>query len=248
MIQLWEKQRRPPDRIFWGLGDPAYQPDVVALGKPHKVELAEATRDAERRLRGGARGAAFEPLPGSRDEIVRLGRLLGTGDDDVLLGPFATEAGVKAASRSGRLASYRYVHFACHGVLGLAEGTQPALVLSLTGDQKGEDGFLQLGEVTSLKLNADLVTLSACQTGQGKLYNAEGVAGLARAFLFAGARGVLCSLWRVSDSATSDLMFDFYAGLKSGKPANEALRESKVRMIEAGAPPLHWAPFILIGR
>ena len=76
------------------------------------------------------------------------------------------------------LARYRYVHFATHGILGLADGTPPSLVLALVGDQRGEDGFLRLDEVTELKLNADLVVLSACRTGQGKLYNAEGVSGL----------------------------------------------------------------------
>jgi CHAT domain-containing protein len=166
----------------------------------------------------------------------------------VLVGREATEGAVKAASESGHLARYRYVHFAAHGILGLADSIQPALVLSLAGDQQGEDGFLTLGEVTGLKLNADLVVLSACQTGQGEIRNAEGVSSLARAFLYAGSRGVACTLWRVADEATADLIVDVYAGLKEGRPAADALRDAQLKMIADGQAPLHWAPFILIGR
>jgi CHAT domain-containing protein len=166
----------------------------------------------------------------------------------VLIGREATEAAVKAASESGQLARYRYIHFATHGILGLTDATPPSLVLALAGEQRGEDGFLTLGEVTGLRLSADLVVLSACQTGRGKLYNAEGVSGLARAFLSAGSRGVLCSLWRVDDAATADLMANVYSGLKENKPAADALRAAQLRMIDDGQPPLYWAPFILIGQ
>src|SRR5262249_10714871 len=93
-------------------------------------------------------------------------------------------------------------HFASHGILGLEAGRQPSLVLSLVGnggqaDEGGtNDGYLQLDEVMRLRLNADLVVLSACETGRGRLYDGEGVRGLARAFLHAGSRGGVCSLWR----------------------------------------------------
>src|SRR5262249_56467940 len=93
-------------------------------------------------------------------------------------------------------------HFASHGILGLEAGRQPSLVLSLVGnggqaDEGGtNDGYLQLDEVMRLRLNADLVVLSACETGRGRLYDGEGGRGLARAFLHAGSRGVVCSLWR----------------------------------------------------
>src|SRR5205807_9574569 len=116
----------------------------------------------------------------------------------VLTGLQASEAAVKAASAKGALARARYIHFATHGILGLDAGRQPSLVLSLVGNVK-EDGFLQLDEVTTLKLNADLVVLSACRSYQGRLYNGEGVVGLGRAFLYAGSKGVLCSLWSVAD-------------------------------------------------
>jgi CHAT domain-containing protein/Tfp pilus assembly protein PilF len=245
-VRRWDDERPRPERTLRALGDPVYQPTDERLEA--RTELTEETRYAEAKYRGGVPGAAFERLPSTGEEVEQLRRLWDAPDEAILVGPAATEAAVKTASASGALLSYRYVHFATHGILGLADGTPPSLVLSLAGDQKEEDGFLTLGEVTGLRLNADLVVLSACQTGQGRLYNAEGVSGVARAFLYAGSRGVLCSLWRVDDEATAELMVDIYAGLKAQKPAADALREAQLRMIADGQPPLYWAPFILIGQ
>ncbi len=127
--------------------------------------------------------------------------------DDVLVGASASEHRLKAVfSSAGTLARYRFLHFASHGLLGLSEGCQPSLVLTQAGNLEAEDGFLRLDEVTGLHLNADLVVLSACRTGQGRSYNAEGVSGIARGFLFAGSRGVVCSLWRVPDQPTFEWM------------------------------------------
>jgi CHAT domain-containing protein len=172
----------------------------------------------------------------------------------VLTGVQATEAAVKAASDKGHLARARYVHFATHGILGLDTGQPPALLLSLVGndgqrDADGgvNDGLLRLDEVTRLKLNADLVVLSACETGKGRLHAGEGVTGLARAFLYAGSRGVVCSLWSVDDRETAAFMARLYGGLKDGQAAADALRAAKLAMIRAGKPPVYWAPFILIG-
>jgi CHAT domain-containing protein len=120
------------------------------------------------------------------------------------------------------------------------------LVLSLVGTGE-EDGFLDLDEVTHLKLNADLVVLSACRTRQGRLHNGEGVRGLARAFLYAGCRGVVCSLWAVADQETAQLMTTMYGHLQKGQPAADALRAAKLALIKEGKPPVYWAPFILIG-
>src|SRR5262249_1682226 len=141
----------------------------------------------------------------------------------------------------------RYVHFATHGILGLDTGKQPALVLSLldTGD---EDGFLELEEITALRLNADLVVLSACRTGRGRLHRGEGVTGLARAFLYAGRRGVACTVGAVAGRPTAERMGDVYG--RRGQPgvaAAEALRQAQLGRLRAGQPPLYWAPFILIG-
>jgi CHAT domain-containing protein len=228
------------------LGDPVYRGDDPRLptARPGPAGGAPVRPVGPR---GDVPSGSFDRLPATGDEVGRLGALMGTDPAEVLVGPAATEGAVKRLSRDGALARFRYLHFACHGVLGRAGGTPPALVLTLAGDPGGEDGALTTEEVTGLALNADLVTLSACQTGQGRESRAEGVSGLARAFLFAGARAVICSLWRVDDAATADLMADLYAGLKGGRPAADALREARLRRIAAGEPPLHWAPFVLIG-
>jgi CHAT domain-containing protein/tetratricopeptide (TPR) repeat protein len=246
VVRQWDQTRSRPGRSLWAMGDPVYQPSDPRAAA--RAAPAEETRHSLTMYRGAVPGESFERLPSSGVEVERLGRFWGATPEEVLIGPAATEAAVKRASAAGTLAKHRYVHFATHGILGLAEATQPALVLSLTGDQQGEDGFLRLDEVTHLRLNADLVVLSACQTGQGRLRNGEGVSGLARAFLYAGSRGVLCSLWQVADRETSELMVDFYAGLKAGKPATDALRDAQLRMIAAGEPPRFWAPFVLIGQ
>jgi tetratricopeptide (TPR) repeat protein/CHAT domain-containing protein len=258
LVRLWEKTRAKPERPLWAMADPVYdKKDERAQGKP---DLAQATQDAlteylSRTNRGPS--ASAKPYPRLRftsQEAEAIRARLGTADKDVLTGLQATEAVVKAASAKGLLARARYVHFATHGILGLDTGQQPALVLSLVGndgqrDAEGgtNDGFLRLDEITRLQLNADLVVLSACETGKGRLYAGEGVTGLARAFLYAGSRGVVCSLWSVDDEQTAALMINLYSGLKDGQPAADALRAAKLAMIRAHKPPVFWAPFILIG-
>ncbi len=244
MIGRWELERPATERTLWTLGDPVYSSTDERLAA--KVEPSAGSVQLAARLRGGERGTTFERLEGSGIEVDRLAALMGGGER--LIGAEANEANVKRLSADGTLAKYRYIHFACHGVLGTGKNAQPGLVLAQVGNPPDVDGYLRLDEVTDLRLNADLVVLSACQTGQGQVFRAEGVSGLARAFLYAGCRGVLCSLWSVQDQATAELMADIYAGLKGGKSAADALRSAQLKMIDAGEPPLRWAPFVLIGR
>jgi CHAT domain-containing protein/Tfp pilus assembly protein PilF len=258
LVRLWEKTRAKPERPLWALADPVYdKTDERAEGK---ADLAQASRDAlaeylARATRGHAAGGVpYRRLCLTGQEADAIRQLLGAADADVLTGLRASEAAVKAASAKGLLALVRYVHFATHGILGLDTGQPPALVFSLVGndgarDEDGgvNDGFLRLDEVTRLQLNADLVVLSACETGRGRLYAGEGVTGLARAFLYAGSRGVVCSLWAVDDRETATFMAHLYGGLKDGRAAADALRAAKLEMIRAGNPPVYWAPFILIG-
>jgi CHAT domain-containing protein len=203
--------------------------------------------------RGGPAGA-WTRLPATRAEVEAIARQEGAGKDDVVTDALASERVVKTASELGVLGRKRHLHLATHGILGVGLGRQPSLVLSLVGNdgtlQLGgaNDGFLTLEEVTHLRLNADLVVLSACETGKGDLKPAEGVMGLARAFLHAGSRGVVCSLWSVDDERTSTLMQALYGKLKEGKPAAEALALARRQLIAQEQAPFYWAPFILIGR
>jgi CHAT domain-containing protein len=240
----WDKARASPDRTLFAIGDPVYDRGDVRAGGTGSDAASATDRGREYALREGGRG--YPRLVHSGAEVQGVGKLLRASKEDIHTGLEATETVVKQASESGQLAHSRYLHFATHGIMGVDTGAQPALVLGLVGDPR-EDGFLQLDEVTGLKLNADLVVLSACRSGQGQLYNGEGVKGLARAFLFAGGRGVLCSLWQVDDQETARLMVKFYSNLQRGRPAAEALQSAKLDMIHQGKAPCYWAPFVLVG-
>ena len=160
-------------------------------------------------------------------------------------------AASREAALGGGLARYRYVHFATHGILDTAYPELSGLVLSLV-DRRGrpENGFLRAHEIADLRLAADLVVLSACRTALGKEIRGEGLVGLTRAFLDAGAEGVLVSLWQVEDRATAELMRRFYKGmLREGLPPPAALRRAQVSLWRERSwqAPSYWAGFSLQG-
>jgi CHAT domain-containing protein len=156
-----------------------------------------------------------------------------------------------ATATSGELAKYRYVHFATHGLIDSQQPKLSKLALSQFDDTgRPQDGFLRLADIYNLELNADLVVLSACQTALGKEVRGEGLVGLTRGFMYAGAARVLASLWSVEDRATAKLMKSFYRHLLVEKrPAADALRRAQLDM--AGKPPFdspyYWAGFSLQG-
>ncbi len=200
------------------------------------------------------------PLPETADELCAVARDLKVAADDIYLGARATESGVKALSASGRLARYRILHFATHGVLAgqLAGTTEPGLILSppaTTSD--GDDGYLTASEITALKLDADWVILSACNTA-GAATAADGrgteaLSGLARAFFYAQARALLVSHWEVNSVATVKLITSAVGAISRDKSLGraEALRRAMLLMIDRGAPdeahPAYWAPFVVVG-
>ena len=162
----------------------------------------------------------------------------------VFMNQDASESRVK----NSPLNEYRIIHFASHGLIDEERPQFSALVLS-PGDSR-EDGFLTMREVFDLKLNADLVVLSACKSGLGKRVRGEGLAGLSMAFFSAGTSNMVVSLWNVYDASTADFMAAFYKNLrKSNATRASALREPRLQMIRGGkfGHPYYWAPFILIG-
>jgi len=179
-------------------------------------------------------------LPNARGEVQSIGRLFPGGT--TFLGERASEERMKKEE----LSSYRYLHFAAHGYFDGANPERSGIVLALGGS---DDGFLQAREISKFELRADLVTLSACQSGLGRVLDGEGVQGLSRAFFLAGARSVVVSLWNVNDAAASELMRRFYSGLKAGLPKDEALRAAKLalRKEPRWRHPYYWAPFVLQG-
>jgi CHAT domain-containing protein len=123
-------------------------------------------------------------------------------------------------------------------------GLLPGLVLGRSADGPGH---LDVEDVSHLDLNADLVVLSACESGRGPVYNGEGVRGLTASFLAAGSRAVLCTLWKVDDAAAARFVTSFHAKVKAGMPPARALREVRRAAIAAGKLPADWAAFVLVG-
>ena len=157
----------------------------------------------------------------------------------------------RATAVSGVLAQYRIVHFATHGLLNNKHPELSGLVLSLVSkDGKRQNGFLKLQDIYELKLPVDLVVLSGCETGLGQEISGEGLIGLTRGFMYAGASRVVASLWSVSDAATASLMADFYKAMEEGRmrPA-AALREAQIHMWRQGqwSAPYYWAAFQMQG-
>ena len=192
------------------------------------------------------RGFSLARLPYTRDEVLSIGRLYPPAQRQIFLASEATEERFKAT----RLEEYRYIHFASHGFIDENVPERSGILFTSEPDSK-EDGVLQVDEIMRLKLDADLVTLSACSTGLGKLVDGEGILGLTRAFFYAGARNVTVSLWNVNDSATAALMKTFYENLNRGLPKSEALREAKLGMLRGRITTWHhpyfWAAFVLVG-
>ena len=152
---------------------------------------------------------------------------------------------------SGELENYRILHFATHGLVNLEQPGLSGLVLSLVDEQgRPQNGFVRLDDIYTLKLKADLVVLSACRTGLGQEVRGEGLIGLTRGFMFAGASRVLVSLWSVSDRSSAELMQRFYTRLFTESASYpKALREAQLSMLheEAWQDPYHWAAFTLQG-
>ena len=130
------------------------------------------------------------------------------------------------------LQKYHYVHFATHGILDEENPEYSGIMLNIIQPDQPEDGFLQSSEVFRLKLNADLVTLSACETGLGKVIKAEGMVGLTRSFLYAGASSIVVSLWSVADDSTANLMINFYRNISQGANKVNALRKAKLDLMK----------------
>ncbi|HZX73696.1 MAG TPA: CHAT domain-containing protein, partial [Cyclobacteriaceae bacterium] len=134
---------------------------------------------------------------------------------------------------------------------GIVDEEDPELSKIFLNSSNKEDGNLFSGEIYNLDLNAEMVVLSACQTGLGKFSKGEGVIGLSRALIYAGAKNIIVSFWSVADESTAELMVDFYKNLLQKKDQNfrEALQQAKVNMIKKGnySAPYYWAPFVMIG-
>jgi CHAT domain-containing protein len=190
---------------------------------------------------------ALSELPGTKSEAAALTQLFTKNNisTDQVLSENVTETWIKSTD----LNKYNYLHLATHGTV---DENKPELSQIFLVKDKQNDGNLYSGEIFNLKLNARLVTLSACQTGLGKIAKGEGMIGLSRSLLYAGAQNMVVSLWTVNDSSTSQLMNSFYTHLLNDKNTDlsKALRIAKLEMINSDgfSAPYFWAPFVLVGR
>lgn len=232
---------------------------VVAFGDPSYPAPAKGRQAADPALRSTQRGGLrLAPLASTRGEVLSL-REIFPETSRIYLGSEATEEAAKSLGRDDSI-----VHFACHGVIDESAPLESALALTIPeswGDGR-DNGLLQAWEIfEQVRIDADLVTLSACETALGKELAGEGMLGLTRAFQYAGSRSVLASLWSVNDATTAELMRRFYGYLKSGQAMAEALRSAQLDLLrepirlEGGdgaegfdaSHPYYWAAFQLSG-
>ncbi len=248
-------QRSAATRSVAVLADPVFstRDERLALksisSAPAKNSTA-AESSFTRLLEHVAPGAASQEVPRLPYTAKEADRIFDLAPSRSSLKAVGFSANRKLAT-SPELGDYKYLHFATHGYLDTRHPELSAIVLSLV-DQSGnpEDGFLRLQDIYNLRLNADLVVLSACETGLGKEVRGEGLIGLTRGFIHAGAARVLVSLWDVSDRGTSELMPRFYRGiLQHGESPAMALREAQLSMLKEKQwqDPYYWAAFTLEG-
>lgn len=236
------------DPVF-GQGDDRISSLKEIRGPRDAMPVAAALHPADRDT--GANGPparlSFSRLPFSRREAQTIYSIAPRGEATLRLDFDAS----KSAVTGGNLRDYRILHFATHGLLDSQHPELSALVFSLV-DRHGrpQDGFLRLIDIYNLDLNADLVVLSACQTAMGKQAQREGVIGLTRGFMYAGATRVMASLWSVDDEATAELMKKFYESmLRQGQSPSQALRTAQIWMYSQKnwKTPYYWGGFIMQG-
>jgi CHAT domain-containing protein len=255
--------RVPPSKKLAVLADPVFEADdprVAAAPRARQDGARPATRDAEgpgatpvtRALAnldegGSAAVSRLSRLPFSRQEAREIAALVPVGQR---LEATDFQAS-RATATSAELGDYSLVHFATHGFFNSEHPELSGLVFSLVDRQgRPQDGFLRLQDIYNLRLAAEVVVLSACQTALGKEIRGEGLVGPTRGFMYAGARRVVASLWQVDDLATADLMRAFYRGmLKDGLRPAAALRAAQRELARQPrwASPFYWSAFVLQG-
>jgi len=188
----------------------------------------------------------FARLPHSREEVATIAALFPATARTVLAGEAATKERLRALA----LDRFRFVHFASHAWVDAEDLRRSGLRLTPAGEDAGS-ALLSLDEIAALDLRAELVVLSACRSGGGELLRGEGLVGLTRAFLYAGTRAVVVSLWDVGDRSTAEFMRLFYRGLEAGQSPAAALRAAKLAFLASDRPlqrsVRQWAAFIMVG-
>ncbi|MCF6351643.1 MAG: CHAT domain-containing protein [Cyclobacteriaceae bacterium] len=189
-------------------------------------------------------GLGMSYLPGTKQEVEEISQLFANNNTQTEL--FIEANASKAAVSLKKVAESNIIHFATHGIVDEVRPERSQICLTT---KDGSEGRLFTGDIYNLTFSADLVVLSACETGLGKLSKGEGIIGLTRAIIYSGANNIVVSLWSVADASTSQLMIDFYANMLKGQAYSKALANAKRQMINdpSYSKPYYWAPFVLIG-
>lgn len=190
------------------------------------------------------RGIQLHALPDAELEIKKLKELYGPNQTSIYFGNDATESALKK-----QIGNHEIIHLATHGILNETNPMYSHLLFSRTGDNDPEDGFLEAWEIMKMKLKANLVILSACETARGKIGAGEGMIGLNWAFFVAGCPTTLVSQWKVESKSTADLMFRFHQNMKNGFLRPQALQQAALAIMKNPdyRHPFYWASFILVG-
>ncbi len=238
-------KRKPPAKVAAIFADPVFRRDDdrfrshLTAKKPQELpsDLTRAILDMH--------GSLYIPrLMGSRQEAAAILQIL--GPKDVLLA--SDFAATRDRFLKEDIGSYRILHIATHGIIDIQHPEMSGLILSLISKEgRTKDGYVRLGDIYHLKLSADLVILSACDSALGRDLDSEGIIGLPRGFLYAGARSVIASLWKVDDQATATLMAGLYRRMHQGETPGAALRGAQLEMVRQGSKPADWAAFVLQG-
>jgi CHAT domain-containing protein len=235
------EKRKPAPKPLLAVGDVEYENQG---GAGRRIPPPASTRGRIERGIADLSGIGLHDLPETRAEVEEIGKIVGS-DAVMLLGKDATETGFKKQP----LDQFRILHLAVHGFADTQYPERSALVLGVD-PQSGDDGLLQVREIIRLRLNAELTTLSACDSGVGKLQGQEGISNLVEAFLVAGSRSVVASLWSADDTFASALMEQFYRHLAQGEDTSSALRNAKLDLLAKygdQVSPFYWAAFIAVG-
>ena len=272
-------QRLPDRRALLAVGNPVYSPDEAGTSPASSAPSAAPTRsaqapasaapapDADRLAAAGAlaesddsvneavsllRETSWDALPGTEREVAAVRQVLGSQRVDVLTGAQASEARLQSLNRSGDLARYARLLFSVHGFLSPGVPQLNALVLSQINNPPQVDGYVTAAEWPGYELRSDLVVMSACETGLGRVVQGEGVLGLPYALYVAGNTHTVMTLWQVADDSTARFMEAFFKRLHDGVPTDTALADTK-RDFARGLhgdklrKPVYWAPFVLYG-
>ncbi len=244
------KQKKPQERLLV-MADPVFRLQDARAQQARRVKVARKDKEYYADLmvaveEAGGGDFVFNRLPLTGELAEKLEKIYGSNADIF--------TGLKASKKlflgeiAPKLSRYGTVVLGTHGYFNKDNPGFKEPILALTMVPPGTDGFLRLSEVMGLKMNSDIVALTACQTGLGRRISGEGVMGMGRAFQYAGAKSVLTSLWSVAEVSSAKLVESFFRHLKEGKSKLESLRLARIEIRKAGYDhPFFWAPFILVG-